>query len=58
MEIKDDLEHETALSEVYELMNKPEESITDEDLATIDTLAKAIEHYEDHVLKILPLPEV
>jgi antitoxin component HigA of HigAB toxin-antitoxin module len=55
MEIKNDIEYETALSQVYKLMNKPEENITNEDLAVIDARAKAIEYYEDHVLKIMPI---
>lgn len=55
MEIKNDIEYETALIQVYKLMNKPEENITNEDLTVIDVRAKAIEYYEDYVLKIMPI---
>ncbi len=56
MTIKDNTSYKKALHEVYSLMNKGEKNITEADAAAIETLAKAIEYYEDHVLKIMPLP--
>jgi len=56
MKIKDNASYKKALHQVYSLMNKGEKNITKEDAVVIETLAKAIEYYEDHVLKIVPLP--
>lgn len=56
MKIKSNVEYKRALHKVYNLMNKGEENITDAEANQIEKLAKAIEDYEDHVLKIMPLP--
>lgn len=56
MKIKDNISYKKALHEVYSLMNKGEKNISSKDAAAIETMAKAIEYYEDHVLKIMPLP--
>jgi HTH-type transcriptional regulator / antitoxin HigA len=48
-------QYKEALQEVYVLMNKGESNLTETEKAQIGSMAKAIEHYEDHVLKIMPL---
>lgn len=48
--------YKDAVHEVYRLMNKGDKHITDEEAATIESLAKAIEEYEDAVLSVMPLP--
>jgi len=55
MKISDSLSYERAVHEVYNLMNKGDKNITSKEAAVIKTMSKAIEYYEDHVLKIVPL---
>jgi antitoxin component HigA of HigAB toxin-antitoxin module len=56
MKISDNASYKKALHEVYNLMNKGDKNITDKEAFAIETMSKAIEYYEDHVLKIVPLP--
>lgn len=56
MKIKNNKEYKEALHKVYQLMNKGEDKITDDEAAQVERLAKAIEYYEDYDLKIMPLP--
>jgi antitoxin component HigA of HigAB toxin-antitoxin module len=56
MKIKNNKEYKEALHKVYNLMNKGEENVTDAEARQIEQMAKAIEYYEDYVLKIMPLP--
>lgn len=56
MKIKTNIEYKNALHKVYNLMNKGEANITDAQAKQAEKLAKAIEVYEDQVLKIMPLP--
>ncbi len=44
------------MHKVYSLMNKGDKNITDAEAEKIAEMAKAIEDYEDHALKIMPLP--
>jgi HTH-type transcriptional regulator/antitoxin HigA len=48
-------QYKTALQDVYVLMNKGESNLTEPEKTQIGSMAKAIEHYEDHVLKTMPL---
>lgn len=48
-------QYKEALQDVYVLMNKGESNLTETEKAQIGSMAKAIEHYEDHVLKTMPL---
>ncbi len=56
MEITNNKQYKQAIGEVYVLMNKGEKNITKAEAKQIEKMAKAIEFYEDHVLKIMPLP--
>ncbi len=56
MKIVNNKEYKEAVHKVYGLMNKGDENITDADARKIEIMAKAIEDYEDNVLKIMPLP--
>lgn len=49
-------QYKEAVPKVYSLMNKGDKNITDEEAANIEEMAKAIEDYEDNVLKVMPLP--
>lgn len=55
MKIKTNSEYKNALHKVYSIMNKGEKNITDAEARQAEKLAKAIEGYEDNVLKIMPL---
>lgn len=56
MKLKNNKEYKEALHKVYQLMNKGEENITNAEAEQVAKMANAIEYYEDHVLKIMPLP--
>ena len=56
MKIENNKQYKQALHNVYALMNKGEKSISNKEAKKIEQLAKAIEDYEDNVLKIMPLP--
>jgi antitoxin component HigA of HigAB toxin-antitoxin module len=56
LKIKSNKEYKEALHKVYQLMNKGEKNITSAEAAQIEAMAKVVEYYEDHVLKIMPLP--
>ncbi|TDX00341.1 helix-turn-helix domain-containing protein [Dinghuibacter silviterrae] len=56
MEIKSNKAYKEAVHKVYSLMNKGDVHISEAEAAEIELLSKAIEYYEDHVLKIMPLP--
>ncbi|MFT4093249.1 MAG: helix-turn-helix domain-containing protein [Niabella sp.] len=56
MKIKNNKEYKNTLHKVYSLMNKGEANLTKQEKATISELAEAVEHYEDNVLQIMPLP--
>jgi antitoxin component HigA of HigAB toxin-antitoxin module len=56
MKITSNADYKQALHTVYHLMNKGEENITDAEASQIKKMAKAIEAYEDNILKIMPLP--
>jgi len=55
MKIRDNNHYKKAVHEVYVLMSKGEAKITHAEAKKIEQLAKAIEDYEDNVLKIMPL---
>jgi len=56
MKILNNKDYKEAVHQVYSLMNKGDKNITDAEAAKIEVMAKAIEDYEDNVLKIMPLP--
>ena len=56
MKISNNKDYKETVHKVYSLMNKGDKNITDAEAAKIEILAKAIEDYEDNVLKIMPLP--
>lgn len=56
MKIKNNKEYKEALHKIYQLMNKGEENISDTEAEQVKQMAKDIEYYEDHTLKIMPLP--
>lgn len=56
MKISNNKDYKETVHKVYSLMNKGDKNITDAEAAKIEVLAKAIEDYEDNVLKIMPLP--
>jgi HTH-type transcriptional regulator/antitoxin HigA len=56
MKILNNKDYKEAVHKVYGLMNKGDKNITDAEAAKIEVMAKAIEDYEDNVLKIMPLP--
>lgn len=56
MKILNNKDYKEAVHKVYSLMNKGDKNITDAEAAKIEVMAKAIEDYEDNVLKIMPLP--
>ena len=56
MKIKDENHYQEAIKQVYALMNKGSNNITEAEGEQIEILAKAIEYYEDHVLKLMPMP--
>ncbi|MHA4808986.1 hypothetical protein ACX0G9_12810 [Flavitalea flava] len=56
MKISTDKEYKGAVHKVYSLMNLGDNNISDADAQKIEAMAKAIEIYEDNVLKIMPLP--
>lgn len=55
MKIKTNAEYKNALHQVYSIMNKGEKNITDTQARQAQRLAKAIEDYEDNILKVMPL---
>jgi antitoxin component HigA of HigAB toxin-antitoxin module len=56
MKIKNNKEYKEALHKIYQLMNKGEGNITDAEAEQVKQMANDIEYYEDHILKIMPLP--
>ncbi|ANH81744.1 hypothetical protein A8C56_12815 [Niabella ginsenosidivorans] len=56
MKIKSNKEYKETLHKVYKLMNKGEKKLTAAEKERLEQMAKAAEYYEDHVLKIMPLP--
>jgi HTH-type transcriptional regulator/antitoxin HigA len=56
MKIATNKQYKEAVHRVYSLMNKGDNNITEADAHQIEIMAKAIEDYEDNVLKIMPLP--
>jgi len=48
--------HETMVA-VYDLMNKGEANLTEEELLKLSAMAKAAEDYEDNVLGLKPVKE-
>ncbi len=56
MTIKNEKHYELAVQEIYALMKKDSKNITAAEGDQIEILAKAIEYYEDHVLKLMPMP--
>lgn len=55
MKISNNKEYQEAVHMIYNIMNKGENNISDGDARKIKTLAKAIEDYEDNLLKTMPL---
>ncbi|MFP5039662.1 helix-turn-helix domain-containing protein [Parasediminibacterium sp. JCM 36343] len=56
MKIANNMEYKEALIKVYALMDKGDANITDTEAKELETMAKAVEHYEDYVLKLMPMP--
>jgi HTH-type transcriptional regulator / antitoxin HigA len=56
MTINNEEQYQVAIQEIYALMNKGSINITEAEGDQIEILAKAIEYYEDHVLKLMPMP--
>jgi HTH-type transcriptional regulator/antitoxin HigA len=56
MKILNNKEYKEAVHLVYSLMSSGDKNITDDEAEKIKIMAKAIEEYEDNVLKIMPLP--
>jgi HTH-type transcriptional regulator/antitoxin HigA len=56
MKLSNNKQYKEAVHKIYNLMNKDDGNITDADAGEIEKMAKAIEDYEDNVLKIMPLP--
>ena len=56
MKITDNKHYKESLHKVYSLMNKGEGNLTDAEAREIETTAKAIEYYEDYILKLMPMP--
>jgi len=56
MKITDNKQYKEALHRVYSLMNKGENSLTDAEAQEIEMISKAIEYYEDYILKLMPMP--
>lgn len=54
MKIASNKDYKNAVHKVYQLMSKGEANITNAEAATIEAMAKAIEQYEDAVLKVAP----
>jgi len=54
MKIKTPAEYKNALQKVYNTMNKGEKNITEAQTKKTQKLTKAIEDYEDNVLKVAP----
>jgi len=46
--------HETMVA-IYNLMNKGETNLTEKELASLQTMSKAAEEYEDNVLNLKPV---
>ena len=55
MTISNNEQYKQAIGEVYVLMNKGEINITDAEADQIAKMAKAIEYYEDNILKLMPI---
>lgn len=55
MIISNNQQYKQAIGEVYVLMNKGEKNINDIEAKQIEDMAKAIEYYEDHILKLMPI---
>ncbi len=56
MKITDNKHYKESLHKVYSLMNKGEVNLSEDETKEIEILAKAIEHYEDYILKLMPMP--
>ena len=56
MKIKNNKEYKEALHKVCKLINKGDENLVDAEASQIERLIKAIEYYENHTLRIMPLP--
>ena len=56
MKITNNIEYKAALKTVYEMMNKGEANISEAETVELEKMAKAVEHYEDYVLKLMPIP--
>jgi HTH-type transcriptional regulator / antitoxin HigA len=56
MKLSSNKQYKEAVHKIYGLMNKGDSNITDDEAREIEKMAKAIEDYEDNVLKIMPLP--
>jgi len=56
MNITNNLEYKAALKTVYDIMNKGEANLSEVETLDLERMAKAVEHYEDHVLKLMPIP--
>ena len=48
-------QYKTALQDVYVLMNKGENILSEAEKEQVRVMALAAEYYEDHVLKLMPL---
>ena len=49
-------QYKKSIGEIYLLMNKGEANLSVSETKKIEKLAKEIEYYEDHVLKLMPMP--
>ena len=56
MKITDNKQYKESLHKVFSLMNKGESNLTDTEAREIEVISKAIEYYEDYILKLMPMP--
>jgi len=56
MKITSNKQYKQALHELYGLMNKGSDGLTEADYKAVEQMGKEIERYEDEELKIMPLP--
>lgn len=56
MMIENNLEYKDALKKAYDLMNKGDGNISEKEAKELETIAKAVEYYEDNILKLMPIP--